>query len=42
MIGKMLSMRQRFEGMCRESLMPEDMKEDLIRLIGQRTRNLSP
>ena len=42
MIGKMLSMRQRFEGMCRESLMPEDMKEGLIRLIGQRTRSLAP
>ena len=42
MIGKMLSMRQRFELMCRESLMPEDMKEGLIRLIGQRTRSLSP
>ena len=41
MIGKMLSMRQRFELMCRESQMPEDMKESLIRLIGQRTRSLA-
>ena len=36
------SMRQRFEGMCRESLMPEDMKEGLIQLIGQRSQTLTP
>ena len=42
MIGRMLSMRQRFEGMCRESLMPQDMKEGLIQLIGQRSQTLTP